>query len=234
MLDILRGIAVIGMVFHHTLVSYEIVFAKEFAFLYTNAFAAIQLVFVSVFLLVSGICTNYSHNVLRRGIIIFAAALLVSFATCIALPAIGLYGLEIYFGILHMFGLSMVLFAILKRFFDKIPTAVGIIGFILLFIGYYIFYLSEPMSDSFFLMIFGIMPYDILSYGDYYPLFPYAFLFFAGTFIGRYVRGNKFPKWFYSMRCLPLEICGKYSLWVYILHQPIIFGVLNLIVMLKK
>lgn len=228
-LDILRGAAVLGMVLHHGLVSYEIIFGKNIEILASQEFLALQLLFVAVFLIVSGICTNYSRNILKRGFIVFAAALLVSFATCVVLPAAGFTGLNIYFGILHMFGLSMILYSLLKRIFDKLSPAVGIIVFTLLFIAYYLFYRTNPTGDSYLLMIFGVLPENIGSYGDYYPLFPFFFLFIAGTYIGKYVKNGDFPKWFYSAKCPFLELCGKYSLWVYILHQPLIFGIMYLI-----
>lgn len=228
-LDILRGIAVLGMVFHHSLVSYEITFGNPVEFLYTKFFAAVQLVFVAVFLLVSGICTNYSKNVLKRGLIVLGAALVVSFATCVVLPLVGINGLNIYFGILHMFGMSMILYALLKNPLEKIPDLIGIILFTALFIGYYIFYCTEPTGQSYIMMIFGVMPESITSYGDYYPLLPYFFLFLTGTYVGKYIRDGVFPSWFYSVRNKVLEFVGRNSLWIYILHQPIIFGIFMLI-----
>lgn len=259
MLDILRGIAVIGMVLHHGLVSYEVVFDKTVKPLYTWYFEAVQLVFVAVFLLVSGICTNYSRSVMRRGLIVCGAAALVSLATCVALPAVGFDGLQIYFGILHMFGLSMVLYALLQKPLEKIPPLVGVIVFTLAFAAYYVFYMTEPYSDGAVAAIFGALPQNLanpflaalayvtqyifmifgflpegLWYGDYYPLLPFFFLFIAGAYVGKYVVSQRFPKWFYTARCKPLELCGKYSLWVYLLHQPVIFGTMYLITFFVK
>ncbi len=228
-LDLLRGIAVIGMVIHHSLVSYEIFFSQRVEFLYTDLFYTLQLIFVSVFLLVSGICTNYSRNTLKRGSIVFMAALLVSFVTCVVLPAFDMHGLNIYFGILHMFGLSMILYALFKKMFDKIHTMLGVILFALLFIAYYLFYITEPTSNSYLLMIFGVLPNNVVSYGDYYPLLPYFFLFISGTYIGKYIKNGRFPDWFYDLRCKPLECVGRYSLWIYILHQPVVFLLFNII-----
>lgn len=233
MLDIFRGAALIGMIFHHSLVSYEIVFGTTVDFLYTKTFTYIQLLFVAVFLLVSGICTNYSRNVLKRGLIVFGAAMIMTLATCVVLPEFGIVGLDIYFGILHMFGLSMIIYALGERFFKKIPPILAIISFTLLFIAYYMFYITEPTSDSWLLLIFGVLPNSMLYYGDYYPLLPYFFLFLTGTYIGKYVKENKFPDWFYKARFLPLEFCGRKSLWVYILHQPIIFPILMAVYYLK-
>ena len=229
MLDILRGIAVLGMVFHHALVSAEIVFGVSFDFLSTTAFEIAQLIFVIVFLLVSGICTNYSRNIIKRGAIVTAAALVVSFATCVVMPKMGIEGLNIYFGILHMFGLSMLIYGICRKLFEKINPLLGIIVFSILFFAYYFYYKTEPMSDSYLLMVFGVMCNKIEAYGDYYPLLPYFFMFITGTYLGKYVKNGRFPDFFYNTRCTVLELCGKYSLWVYVLHQPIIFGIFMLI-----
>lgn len=229
MLDILRGAALIGMVLHHSLVSYEIVFTEYIEWLYGNAFAAVQLVFVAVFLLVSGVCTHYSRNVLRRGIIVFAAAMLMTVATCFVLPAVGIEGLNIYFGILHMFGLSMVIYALLKKPLQKIPPLVGIVVFTALFIAYYCFYITEPIADTWWLLPFGVLPRTMASYGDYYPLFPYIFMFLVGTYAGRLVKDGKFPRWFYTARVPFLEFIGRKSLWIYVLHQPVIFPLMMLV-----
>ncbi len=234
MLDILRGAAVIGMVLHHALVSYEIVFQQSVPILYTAVFTAVQLLFVAVFLIISGICTHYSKNVLKRGVIVFLAGMLLTVATCYVLPAFEIYGLNIYFGILHMFGLSMILYALTQKVLKKIPAPVGIIVFTLCFIAYYAFYLSGPTSDSWLLLPFGFLPNSMEYYGDYYPLLPFFFLFLVGTYIGKYVKANKFPNWFYNSSCPPLEFCGRYSLYVYILHQPIIFPIMILLYSLKS
>jgi uncharacterized membrane protein len=226
MLDILRGIAVLGMVFHHGMVSAEIVFDTVFEIFYTPLFHGVQLVFVAVFLLVSGICTNYSRSIVKRGLIVTGAAAVVSVATCVVMPMMGMYGLEIYFGILHMFGLSMLLYGLFRKFFEKIPVKVGIALFTGMFIAYYPIYLAQFRSPYYILMIFGILPESITSYGDYYPLLPYFFLFLAGTYIGKYVKEGRFPKLFYTARCKVLEFFGRHTLWIYVLHQPIIFGLL--------
>ena len=232
-LDVLRGIAVIGMVFHHALVSAEIVFGVTFDFLYTVAFQVLQLLFVCIFLLVSGICTRFSRSVLKRGLVVFGAALIVSFATCVVLPAMNFSGLNIYFGILHMFGLSMIVYALCQKWLDKLNPVFAILLFSALFFAYYFYYLTQPIADTWLLLPFGVLSSDITSYGDYYPLFPYMFMFLVGTYIGKYVKEGKAPNWFYTFRFKPFEFCGKYSLFVYVFHQPIIFGTFYLISMLK-
>lgn len=239
-LDALRGLAVLGMIVHHSLESFMIVFGENYYeyreqldFVYTSlktdAFKIVQLVFVAIFLLVSGICTNYSRNVLKRGIVVFSAAMLLTVATCWVIPKFGLTGLNIYFGILHMFGLSMILYWFFQKALKKINPIVGAILSLILFILYYIYYKTEPVSESWLTLPFGIIPSAMTSYGDYYPLFPYFFMFLMGTFVGRYIQMQKFPKWFYSVRVPVLEFVGRNSLLVYVLHQPIIFPIMLIV-----
>ena len=129
-LDWIRGIAVLGMILHHALFAVEMVswmFDREITFpiLQTSLFWVLQELFVGIFLLISGICTAYSRSVLRRGLIVTAVAAIITLVTGVILPAVGVTGLEIWFGILHMFGLSMLLyglFACKKRFKKIIQT----------------------------------------------------------------------------------------------------------------
>lgn len=227
-LDALRGIAICGMVLHHAVVSFEIVFSVQLDILQSPAFLCLQLIFVAIFLLVSGICTNLGKHLVRRGLIVTAAALLVSLVTAAVLPAIGVRGLEIYFGILHMFGLSMLLYAAIRKCLACVPAAAGAVISLILFIAYYIFYLNAPLVDGYWLLLFGLVPYGFYS-ADYYPLLPFFFLFLCGTFVGRYVAEGKMNDWFYSFRLKPFEFIGRHPLLIYLLHQAVIFGVLSLI-----
>ena len=60
---------------------------------------------------------------------------------------------------------------------------------------------------------------------DYFPLLPWAFVFAAGTFIGRWAARGQFPKWMYPSRVPPLSWMGRHALILYIVHQPVIIGV---------
>lgn len=224
-LDWLRGIAVCGMVLHHGMfaleqVSYMFDSPIEFWVLQTKTFWVLQEIFVGLFLLISGICTAYSRSVLRRGVIVSGAALLVSLVTGVVLPACGIYGLEIWFGILHMFGLSMLLYGLFtcKKRWVPILTAVVLFCFWLAVITNEGALWAENCKA-----VVGIIHADFYS-ADYYPLLPYFLLYLAGTFLGPAVRDGKLPQWFYTARLRPIEWIGRNSLWIYIAHQPILFG----------
>ena len=229
-LDWLRGIAVLGMVLHHALFTWEQIaymFGDPITFevLQTGTFWVLQEIFVGLFLLISGICTAYSRNVLRRGAIGTGAALLITLVTGILLPLIGITGLDIWFGILHMIGLSMLLYGLFthpKRWVGAC-TALG------LFLIYLITVNSAGTAfASGILAIIGF-PQEGFYSADYYPILPYFFVFLAGAVLGPVVREHRFPEFFYSKRIRPLEWVGRHSLWVYLAHQPILFGLFGLI-----
>lgn len=224
-LDWIRGIAVLGMILHHALFAVEQVgwlfgYDIDFWVLDTKVFWVLQEVFVGAFLLISGICTAFSRNVLRRGLIVSGAALLITLVTGILLPAIGVIGLEIWFGILHMFGLSMLLYGLFTCKKRWVPVVTGVVLFVL----YLAVITCRGMAwaDN-ALAVIGVLPEGFYS-ADYYPLLPYFFLFLAGTFLGPAVRDHRLPQGFYTLRWRPIEWIGRHSLWIYLAHQPVIFG----------
>ncbi len=228
-LDALRGIAVIGMIIHHSYVLLNLTKGIDIPFFSSVLFEILQTLFVSIFLLVSGICTNYSHNIVKRGVIVFGVAIAITLVTAVILPAFKIFGLEIYFGVLHMFGASMLIYALLRPLLNKLNTAVLSIASILLFTFWSIWVYCVPFVDGFnnAFMIFGFPASDFYS-ADYYPIFPYVFMFVAGTAIGRWVKLGRFPQWFYSFRLPSMEFIGRHSLLIYLLHQPIIFALIIL------
>ncbi len=229
-LDALRGIAVCGMIFHHGYVLLNFTKGVTFDFFSSTLFEVLQMLFVSVFLLVSGICTNYSRNIAKRGAVVFGAALVVTLVTAVFLPLVGITGLEIYFGILHMFGLSMLLYACIRPILTRCNVVIICVVCIVLFIGQSIWMEFVPfVNDPYnILMIFGFPSRSFYS-ADYYPLLPYFFMFIAGTAIGRPIKAGNFPNWFYSFRAPFFEFIGRHSLLIYLLHQPVIFGLIMLV-----
>lgn len=227
-LDWIRGIALLGMILHHSLfaveqVSYLFGVPIEFAFLRGWGFWILQELFVAVFLMISGICTAFSRNVLRRGLIVCAAATAITLATGVLLPAIGVTGLEIWFGILHMFGISMVLYALFTHPKKGVAAATAAV----LFIAYLMAVAFRGSDYANWIRTIVGFPFEGFYSADYYPLFPYILLFLVGTVLGPAVRDHRLPQKFYALRCKPLEWIGRHSLWIYLLHQPVIFGIVG-------
>ncbi len=71
----------------------------------------------------------------------------------------------------------------------------------------------------------GFPPPDFFS-TDYFSLLPWLFLFLAGHFLRRLLAGPMERLDPDALRCPPLCALGRQSLPVYMLHQPIVYGVL--------
>ena len=82
--------------------------------------------------------------------------------------------------------------------------------------------LNELLVDPHFIK--ALLLIDFYS-SDYFSLFPWMFLFFAGGFFGRLAAQKKFPKAAYKNYVPFFSIMGKYSLIIYLVHQPVIFGI---------
>ena len=85
--------------------------------------------------------------------------------------------------------------------------------------------LPQALYASYTTAYLGFMPKSFFS-TDYFPLLPWLFLFWAGYFLHHLVgRGRLAP--LRRSVCPPLGWMGRHSLVLYLLHQPVILGVLT-------
>ncbi len=235
-LDEIRGFCVFCMVFFHCFFTYGYMFGNEFSQNLFDFFEHISFLFSATFILICGISCRLSHNNFLRGSKIICAALGVTLVSFIVMP-----DMPIIFGILHLLGCCVLIYSLVGRFTDKIPVILGVTVCALLFIctyymptrnyiglGSFRYYLPEELHKNDFLMMFGILP-EGKAYSDYFPLIPYIFPFFAGTFIGKYAKEERFPEFMYKSRIKPFSVLGKNAFFVYLIHQPLAYGVFYLI-----
>jgi uncharacterized membrane protein len=64
---------------------------------------------------------------------------------------------------------------------------------------------------------------------DYFPMLPWIFVYAAGIFVGKLAKAGKFPKALYKSRVPVFGWMGRHALILYIVHQPVIYGVCLLI-----
>lgn len=211
-------------------------FGNEFAQNLFDFFEHISFLFSAAFILICGISCRLSHNNFLRGAKIIGAALCVTLVSLAVMP-----DMPIIFGILHLLGSCVLLYSLVGKLTDKTPVWIGVAVCLLLFIftyhmpdGGYIgigslrIDLPSNLYKTDFLMMFGFLPSGS-AYSDYFPLIPYIFPFFAGTFIGKFAKEERFPKFMYKSRIKPLSVLGKNAFFVYLIHQPLAYGVFYLI-----
>lgn len=246
MLDTLRGLMIVGVVLFHFVYDMYVMGADWADTLISlPIFEFIANVGRVLFILLAGICTHLSRNNLRRGLLVTAASAVVSIATLILdLVMFRKIGeMFIYFGILHLMAACILLYALFELIFKKLfskkrlPDALNVV-LILFFISTFAatfdmysgnllfgaFDASCALQGTLVGAILGFSGYYPMS-ADYFPLIPWAFIFFAGSFMGVYFREDKVPSFLHKDICPPLTFIGNKTLIIYILHQPLIYGI---------
>ena len=235
LLDELRGLSILLMILHHAAYDAVYMFGANLP-VDSVVVYILHLIFASLFVLISGAACRLTHSNLKRGAVCFGCGLLITLVTWLVMP-----DSVVVFGILHMLGISMMLFALIRPALDKIPPLAGIIIFGLLalltsriqdgFVGIpYLLELRLPRAlySIEFLFFLGLPSPSFFS-GDYFPLIPWFFVFAAGSCLGILLKEHRLPEFFYKLHCKPLAAIGQNTLVIYLLHQPVIYGLMYLL-----
>lgn len=213
-IDLLRGIALVLMIVFHVvfdlrdIYNYPVNYSSGI-FYYVGKTSAI------LFMIVAGISSSFSRSNAKRGLRIFALAMVITLATYMFNPS-----LIIKFGILHFFGVSMVLYPLFK---SVNKYALIIIGTVIIIAGNYINSINASF-DYFFPL--GLTSNNFIS-SDYYPLLPWFGVFLYGAALGKAFYKEKKSLLNFSIRDNFFMLMGRHTLIVYAIHQPITILVLN-------
>lgn len=228
LLDTLRGFLLILVILFHLCYDLNWIFGIPLNFMYYDKTYIFRDIFVSMLIFISGICCNLSHNNIRRGFKTLLCGLIITIVTAFFMP-----DEFISFGILHFFGSAMIIYGLFEKIIIKVPLKSGCLtSFILFFVtfNFYNFYeikLGTGLTDSVFNYILFIIGFNTgCTSADYYPLIPWIFMFMAGSIAGRNIKTLNLPKVFYKNLCPPLTFIGRQTLWIYLVHQPVIYGIL--------
>lgn len=230
-LDAFRGLCVLGMVIVHLL--FDLVYLYRLVdWEYPAWFSFVMDWGGVLFLMISGICVTLGSRCVRRGVIVVLCGFVCTLVTW------GMFLLNmadreiiIYFGVLHCLGCCMLLWPV----FRKVPnTVLALLGGAMALAG--IILRGMAFDTGMWLMPLGFRPYNFLS-SDYFPLLPNLGFFLLGAVLGRtvYRKGESLLPRANPDAPVPrfLRLCGKHSLWIYLLHQPILSGIVWLISLLK-
>ncbi len=231
-IDFIRGIAVVLMIFFHTI--WDLAYFETIAFNISSfswqlfgksiGFIFIFILGLSLTLSQTKESSNNSsvwHKFIRRGSILLGLGLIISIVTYFIFDR-----QYVRFGILHLLGTSIILAYPFLRFYWWFNA---IFGCILIAVGNC---LSTFSIDYPWLIPLGLRQWGI-SMVDYYPIFPWFGAVLLGIAAGNliYFQGDRqfiledysslfFINW--------LAFLGRHSLFIYLIHQPIIFALLVL------
>ncbi|WP_034448269.1 heparan-alpha-glucosaminide N-acetyltransferase [Butyrivibrio sp. AE2032] len=240
-LDLLRGIALLMMLFMH--MSWDVRYefrADVFSYLEKGWFwSFVHPVIVVLFVSVSGICCTFSRNNVKRGLKLLGATVLLTVVTYIVTNYAGLNCL-ILFNVLAVLTCGIFLYALIS-FIEKktkakpavVNVIMGIVGLYIVICGCDIHYMDYSTESLAFLPV-GFEIAGSPWQADYMPLFPWLGVFLIGCVIGRVCYKDK--KTLFAGRgkvvkavSRPIEFIGRHSLIIYLAHQPVVYGILYLI-----
>jgi uncharacterized membrane protein len=215
-IDMLRGLALLLMIVFHIvfdlrdIYGYPVIYDRGFYY-YVGKSSAI------LFMLIAGTSCSLSRSNIKRGARIILVAMGITLATYLFMP-----DLIIKFGILHFFGISMILYPLFKPM-DKYMLV--LVGTLVILVGNYF---SGITVHNNFLFPIGLTSSTFTS-SDYYPLFPWFGVFLYGAALGKFLYQEKKSLFSFNIRDNILIYMGRHSLLIYVIHQPVIILVLNLI-----
>ena len=188
-------------------------------FLRTPLMELLRYAIVGSFIAISGVCARLSKRPLRRGLIVLAAALLVSVVTY-------LIGAPVYWGILHLLGVCMLLYAAARRRWEALPGIYACGAALLIFALTFMLPIRVRVGVP-FLFPLGLRTAAFAS-ADYYPLLPWGALFFAAAAAGERL-GDMPPEKKYASAPRALAWLSRRSLLIYLVHQPVLLALAALL-----
>ena len=228
-LDELRALALLGMIVYHAAYDLYAIFGVDFDF-YSTGWNTLQMAVCCTFIVIAGISSRLTKNALKHGFTVLGCGMLMTLGTYFFMPS-----QVIWFGVLHFLGASMIIYYLFRKSVKKAPAFLGAV----ISLSAYICLYGLPSGSIFFGKIAVPAELYFSKYlaplgfpgpgfrsADYFPLLPWFFLFLFGCFIGKWFKERKIPDFMMKKHSSFLCAIGSNTLAIYIVHQPIIYGVL--------
>jgi uncharacterized membrane protein len=247
LLDAFRGFTMISMVLYHTCFDYFVAFGRDTGFLGSlPAFFWQQSICISFILLSGMVWPLGKKHAIRRGIILILLGCAVTIVTVLFVPS-----QSIYYGILTFMGIATLFMIPIDRAYDlnqksgkNNPVLTELIHIIIVLILFMLFkhlpngyigtrnHIFVRFPSSIYtlpaLVPLGLPTSDFRS-ADYFPIIPWIFMYILGYHLGKILLDNETFKKLNTTGIPFLSWFGRKSLLVYIIHQPVCFGIVWLI-----
>ena len=255
-LDEIRGITLCSMILYHTVWDLVYIFGYNWKWYQTDMAFLWQQSICFTFILLSGFCFSLGKKKFKRGLVVFGAGVLISVVTEVFMPQNRIrFGVLTLLGsCMLIVALVEKSISVLSKpdenkrtdegYVQRGNTPIwGMIVSLLLFIltrriNYGVLGFADVtvarLPDALYNMgdvgNFLGFPEKTFYSTDYFSLFPWLFLFLTGYYFYKWMEKKQ---WLGNMIKAPslgawLRTIGRYSLVIYLLHQPIVFGVLYL------
>ena len=213
--DLWRSFAILLMVIYHLLYDLYMFDVVGKGVIFSDWAYAIRHCAAASFMLISGAVACHSRSSVKRGAVVFLWGVVISLV-------MRAFGMRVQFGILHHLGFMMIAYGLLSK---KVRVPEGL-WFPALCLG--VFAITYYICDTVRVGPGWLFPIGLRSRGftsaDYYPLFPWSMLFAIGVWLGAWLQKNGDAKLLQQQYHPALTIAGRHSLPIYIVHQPILYG----------
>ena len=237
LLDGIRGIVLVSMILFHGSWNLVYLYGVNWPWYHSKGAYIWQQSICWTFILLSGFCWSMGENHLKRGLLVFCSGLLVTAVTIAAMPEN-----RVVFGVLTCIGSCMILMIPVEKMLNKFPAWIGLLlsmsffaitrdineGF-LGFEGRKMVALPSSLYRNLVTTYFGMPSADFYS-TDYFSLVPWFFLFACGYFLYQICKEIKLlKKKAFKIKLPGFDWLGRHSLLVYLLHQPILYLVMEVL-----
>ncbi len=239
--DLVRGLAVVMMVLFH--LAYDLSYFGLYGLdMYSGFWFYLAHITAGIFILLAGVSLTLSASrtrlqnqdqslyfkFVKRGMKIFSLGLGITAATYLLIGK----GF-IIFGVLHFIGVAIIL----AYPFLNLKALNVMIGAVIIIIGIYL----QGLEFGFpWLLWLGLAPKGFYTL-DYFPIFPWFGVILIGIFLGDALYGgyrrkinlpdisNLQGSGYAYFLTKPFVFLGRKSLWVYMIHQPVLIAILYLL-----
>lgn len=235
-LDGIRGIAILNMIAFHAIWDLVYIYGFQWEWYQSKGGYIWQQGICWTFIFLSGFCLSLGKHPVKRGLTVFLGGAIITIVTLVFMPEN-----RVVFGVLTLIGSCMVIVGMLDQLLKKMIPTLGLLLSILLFavtrnvnerwLGFEAFRWHK-LPKSFYANIvtayFGFPERDFYS-TDYFSIIPWLFLFLSGYFLFQLLNQKEVLNVLEKGIFMPVEWIGEHSLIIYMLHQPIIYLLLELI-----
>jgi uncharacterized membrane protein len=226
------------MIIYHFIWDLVYLYQIEIPWYQTAAAYVWQQLISWTFIFLSGFCVLLGSKSMKRGIQVSIGGIIITITTLLFLKE-----QAVVFGILTFLGFAMIVVSLLRKYIVKIPPIQGFLGSFILFflfrncnrgtLGFEtltIMKLPKELYDGYVMSFLGF-PDPQFSSTDYFSFFPWIFLYMMGVYFYQYIIVKEKRKLWMQPAIPWIAWVGKYSFYIYLVHQPVLYLILTVVFM---
>ena len=237
LLDGIRGSVLLSMIAYHFSWNMVYMYGARWSWYRSTGAYIWQQSICWTFIILSGFCWSMGKQPLKRGLMVFGGGLLVTAVTLAVMPQN-----RVVFGVLTCIGSCMLILIPIDKCLRRISAEAGMAISIALFVvlrninrgslgfeGWSFLTLPRSLYQNLLTAYLGMPGMGFYS-TDYFSLIPWFFLFLTGYFLYSVSKKYNLLRGKFLQKKIPVvDYLGKHSLLVYLLHQPIIYLIQELL-----